>query len=244
MSRIFAFIDESGNASAGRGLFVSSAIWCFPKMSEGHRSVLRYTIRSLKRKVKDLTGIYPDEIHYSSGLKRYADELITQCISTAFDDESIPNIGHPWDGHPLGFTFSFKETSFESCLSLNSMDGRTSPDFGNLIRARAIADLMLPLIYFDNPESIQISLIFDSPMWKNAVSYYGRNFDKLHDIDNLRLESFYEDSSAVPGLQIADLSAGILRHHVVEGIHKESLKILLNNEIKRLMTQGPKRATP
>jgi hypothetical protein len=101
----------------------------------------------------------------------------------------------------------------------------------NLMRARAILSTPRPLITCRGKILIEVGVIFDSEVWKKPWELLSEQLKEVFKGSSITLSSYYEKSSRVPGLQIADMAAGAARHYFLSGDGKDSYDFLVERAI-------------
>ena len=228
LTRILVFIDESGNPWRGEDTFTAAACWCVPATKEGIVSVLRYTLDETRRKVEKLTGKLPREIHYSDGLRRYAEPLVSTIIEKSPEDSSIvrKDSDHPWSKHPLGCSTAIFTPVAESATM-------TDEEFPNILRARALLSLLRPLVVYGGSQSFEVSVVLDDDCWKKSLDLCSSIKD-IASKKGVAISFSCEKSVRIPGLQIADLMAGITRDYYRNGIAEDAFRIIEKLNIRHL----------
>jgi len=191
-------------------VFAAAAVWCVPVSREGYQSVLRYSVDRLRSRVQQLVGKLPLELKYSAGLRRYADGLVALAATSALEDRSIMGTGLPWTGFPLRYTVSLQSPSIEGHFTIG-------PDLGNLIRARSLVAILLPLTLREGPHLLEVGVIADADVWKRSMTMVAAALENAVEERRIRLDFSCESSRRVPGLQIADLVSGITRDYHMSG---------------------------
>lgn len=167
------FIDESGTTSKTDDRFTTAAVWCAPKIKEGYQSVLKPTAKCVWESIGRLTGKKPSEIHYASGLRRYADELISTISTECYQDCSIINAEKPWVGQPIAYTVSVFHPNIEALIT----NDRNS--FDSVLRSRAIISLLRPLFLHQGRTNLEVSVILDADIWKKTAQLCSSNCKEI-----------------------------------------------------------------
>jgi hypothetical protein len=234
------FVDESGTPNETEPMFSVSAVWCAPKTHEGSQSILRYSVEKLKARVRELGGAFPQELKFSA-CSHYADDLFTLLGQVSLEDFSIHCKVLPWNGPPLVFTTALASCRMESVLPIaGSTTRKRTPELGNIIRARLLAESLRPIcIYFERGE-LEISVILDDFVWNKALKHIGRYFEQVFANSLIDLSFSSEKSSRTPGLQIADLVAGASRRFAITARNETAFRMIEERTLHHL---GRKAAT-
>jgi hypothetical protein len=235
LTRILIFIDESGNPWAGETTFVGAAIWCVPITREGFQSTMRYTLEQSRLKIAELTGKMPNEVHYSDGLWRYSKEIIQTVGQKTLEDNSIVRKEFLWARYPVASTVAVFNPKIEYAISPNV-------DFPNVLRARTIATLLMPLLNYQGASSIDVSIILDSDCWKKGLTYCTSKLEEMCKATDITISFSCESSSRVPGLQIADLFAGVTRDYHKDGTMQETYELSTKHRINHIGKWSPEPA--
>lgn len=227
--RLLIFIDESGTTSETEHNLTLASAWCVPTTKEGYQSVLRFTADEAKAEIRQTTGSWPNEIHFSSGLMRCVDTIFEKVVASSYQDNSIHRNDLPWTGKPLAYRTVAYCPKIE--FSLKGYDKNT---FHKNLRARGIISLLMPLLSHNGRPNIEASVILDANVWGEAVSICRECLNGPLSANSVAVTFSCEDSNRVPGLQIADLAAGIVRHHLIDGTCNEAFKSLDAGIIHRL----------
>lgn len=212
------FIDESGTPCPSERAFVAAAIWCLPNSKGGCQEVLRYSVDRMRFLIKERIGKLPHELKFSAGLARYADDLLSLLLDDAVlkDRSVICNEGFPL-GCPIRFSSSSIICSYEVIALTGTKANRVVPDYGRTLRARVMPELLLPAIMYDGRRDIQLDIVFDESIWHTIEEPYGSNLSQLISNNRISRSLDYRKSSSIPGLQLADLIAGMIRNHLLSG---------------------------
>ena len=223
MDRILVFIDESGTPCPTERAFVAAAVWCLPSGEGGCQQTLRYSIDRMREFIKDRTGKHPHELRFSAGLARYADDLTSLLMTDAtLKDRSIIRR----DGFPLDNPLRFSTSSTICTAEIIRNSGRIGPVFGNELRARTIPDIMHSAMMYRGRVDLRLDIVFDENIWRTVEKAYGCNLKNLIPNDRISVSVEYRKSSSVPGLQLADLVAGITRNHLLNGENSRSFRMI------------------
>lgn len=228
LARLMVYIDESGTTSEQEQSITLASVWCAPITKEGYLSVLKYTTDMVKNQIEKLTGKRPNEIHFASGLNRYSDSLFDTTIDSSIEDTSIHKRDLPWIGRPI----AFRTVTFSPILEA-ALPGKDKHFHKNL-RARGIIASLMPLLMYNGDQKIEASVILDDNIWGGALEVCEDCLKKSVDHGSVALSFSCESSRRVPGLQIADLAAGIVRHHLIDGSGNKAFNMLHAGTIHRL----------
>jgi len=225
LTRLLIFIDESGTTDSSESIFVVASVWCAPDSGSGVQNALKHTSDGVKRRIKELMGSWPKEIHYASGLSRYSYELLQIVEGCSSEDKSILRTNPIWTKQPIRYRIN--EVNPETEAMILGDNSETS----NLMRAHAILSNLRPLITCHGKVSIEVGVIFDSEVWKKPWELLSEQLKEVFKGSLITLSPYYENSSRVPGLQIADMAAGAARHYFVSGDGKDSHDFLIERAI-------------
>ena len=207
MSEVLVFVDESGDSCPSQALFSVGAVWCSPKSASKHNT-LAPTHQTLMDKAFELTGQHRKELSHSEGLAPHDDALFDEFLESIKVDRSIHHNEKPWSGFPLKFTVASACPRLEVRMAKN-------PDYGNQTRARCLIEALSPLNHYSGNDGIQAEVVLDEIVWRRALSYCGDEFAGPQCPENLSFHFTYEKSHRMPGLQLADLVAGVNRHFLL-----------------------------
>jgi hypothetical protein len=240
VARILVFIDESGTPNETETMFSVAAVWCAPKTHSGSQSTLRYSVENLKVRVRELDGVFPQELKFSA-CSHCADDLFTLLGRISLEDFSIHSKVHPWNGPPLVFTTALANCRAESVLPITgSTTRKRTPELGNIIRARLLAESLRPICIYSEQEGLEISVILDDFVWNKALKYFGPHLEKVVANSFVDLSFSSEKSSRTPGLQIADLVAGATRRFTITARNEAAFRMIGERTLHHL---GKKAAT-
>ncbi len=205
------FIDESGTTSYTDRLFTTAAVWCAPTTREGYQSVLKPTARCVWETIEKRFGKKQNEIHYASGLKRYAGELLAILEAECHQDTTIIRNGNYWPGHPVAYTVATFHPNIESQIA------RGTVSFDCTLRSRAIVSLLRPLFLYRGEEKFDVSVILDDNIWKQAMDHCSRHIEDNLKKEGISISFSCESSRKASGLQLADLIVGITKDYYTSG---------------------------
>lgn len=230
MARILVCIDDSGTPVATEKLFSCGAVWCAPITETGCQEPLRYTVDHIRRRIsEELRCPIPREISHHDH-EKVAASLFVEGYGVVMQDKSIRKSDHPWDTHPLAFS----KVNYNPQTEMKIYPELTDEELGNQMRVRAVANLLRPLTLFSGDEQLDVTVILDDHVWKKAVDVYDP--DLQESISNAKINQTvdYGKSSSVPGLQIADLVAGINRHYLMTTDGKTAYRTIESSELHRI----------
>lgn len=211
-------------------MFLGSAVWCAPTSNDGIQSTLRYTVDQIRSLVGKCNRKMPREIHYSDGLRRKATEIVSTTFQKAYEDNSIRKKDLLWQNHPLASTTSFFNPQIE-------WDLVKEDDISNRMRARMISEMLQPLFTFSGGFRLDVDVVLDSECWKISVDHVAESLKRLTSENNVHLKFFCEDSKKIPGLQLADVFAGVSRHYRLERDVGEAFDIINSKSIFHVGSQ-------
>jgi hypothetical protein len=85
---------------ASETLFVVGAVFCVPVSGVGRRETLRHTLDSARRIYAKTDGRPPpEEMHFSSGLRRQAASIVKSMIDASYCDQSLSGRAQNLLGH-------------------------------------------------------------------------------------------------------------------------------------------------
>jgi hypothetical protein len=227
LTRLIIYIDESGTPNPQETLFATASVWCVPIRKSGYQNTFSYTVSQLRSLLKERHNKSVDEIHFQNGLTPYALELLTAAHDLVIEDHSIDKTISPWNGHPLGYRTTECSPEAESILVGNN------PDYYNALRARSIIHMLTPLLTCRKAAQVEASIILDSEVWKKSLDLCSGQIERMLGRESVKIDFSCESSSKVPGLQIADLVAGITRKsHLFNGL-EETHRLIFDKTIYR-----------
>ena len=226
MPRIFIFIDESGNPFENEIAFSTAAVWCAVERPEGREKPLKPTIDSLIQYLRDYGRIaWTREIHHRELPDEYSEYLLFLAIDAARSDNTILRDGTFWDGAPIMFSIA----TDNPCAVKAFNPEMTRQILGNRSRLNALGNLLRPLCIYDGNEDIRVDIILDAEVWKNCINKYDRRLENTINNERIHPEIYFCRSSNTPGLQIADLVAGINRRFILHSRQKIGYRLIQNN---------------
>ena len=228
MARVCIFIDESGNPFANEIAFSTAAVWCIPSLSSGRDKPLASTVDSMKQYlIDDHKHKWAREIHHRGMPDEFVEFLLFMALNEARIDNTILKEGYYWDKSPIRFTMSIGNPFAFKCMNPNI----DSQQLGNLMRLFALGNLLRPLCIYLGPEEIFADIVLDAEVWKGVIERYDPGIKRT--INNLKIHNaiYYSKSAKTPGLQIADLAAGIVRQHLLKATQSAGYKLLQSNEL-------------
>jgi hypothetical protein len=227
LTRLIVFIDESGTPNSQETLFSTASVWCVPIRKCGYQNAFSYTVSQLKSLLREQYNKSVNEIHFQDGLTAHSLELISATHHLVMEDHSIDKTISPWNGHPLAYRTTVCSPEAESILVGNN------PDYYNALRARSIMQMLTPLLTCRKAAQIEASIILDSEVWKKSLELCSDQIERMVGRESVRIDFSCESSNKVPGLQIADLVAGITRKsHLVNGL-EEAHRLIFDKTIHR-----------
>ena len=231
MARILVFIDESGNPFDNEIAFSTAAVWCVVEKPEGRERPLKPTLDSMKQYLRDHGKIeWAKEIHHHRLPDEYSEYLLFQAISLSRRDGTIMREGTFWERSPIIFTITT-----DNPRAVKAIDHRISPHtLGNRTRLNALGNVLRPLSIYEGVRGIQVELILDAEVWKKSIERYDPGLKVT--IGNQRIDAsiHFCRSSITPGLQIADLVAGINRQFTIHARQESGYRLLQSNILNRL----------
>jgi len=227
MSGVSIFVDESGDSCPTQRLFSVGAVWCSPR-SLSNQHTLGFTHKALMAKALALTGNHNrKELSHSEGLALHDDDLFYEMSLKVPVDASVNQKDKPWTGFPLKFTTSIAHPTLETRMS-------SSREAGNQIRARCLMQVLHPLTVYRGNAKIEAEVVLDDVVWAKAVAYCGDDFESPRIAKNLSFHFTYEKSLRIPGLQVADLVAGMNRHYCLTAENQSAHAFVDQNTLRHL----------
>jgi hypothetical protein len=235
MARIFAFIDESGNPFENEIVFSTAAAWCVVARPEGREKPLESTIDSLKQYLIDVgKGKWSREIRHHELPEDLAEYLLFLAMDKAKSDDSISRGEAFWSGPPLTFT-----TTNQNPSALKALIPDATPQMlGNYIRLNALGNLLRPLSVYRGIGEIQIDIVLDSRVWSKCIERFDPNLKRVISGRKVERRIHYCSSAVTPGLQIADLAAGINRKYLLESKQKTGYRLLQSNALNAIVLKS------
>ncbi len=193
------------------------------------QKVLRYTTDCIKYRIQEEMGSWPSEIHHSDGLHRLSDDLLAVACGECFNDFSIEKRNLRLIQQPIMY----------NCATLNPMIEATLPEYdsktyGNSARARAIAAILQPLFVCGDEGRIETEIILDDKVWSKPVSMCSKSITETLERNNVHVQFFCHDSAKIPGLQLADLTAGVIHSFQVSGREREAHELIKDRFIAHI----------
>lgn len=231
MVRIFVFVDESGNPFENEIAFSTAAVWCVVEKPEGREKPLKPTVDSMRQYLRDYGKMeWAQEIHHHRLPDEYSEYLLFQAISLSRRDRTIMREGIFWERSPIAFTITIDNPRAIKAFNY----GMTQQILGNRTRLSALGNLLRPLSIYEGSDSVQVELILDAEVWKKCIEKYDAGLKRT--IGNQRIDPaiHFCRSSITPGLQIADLAAGINRQFTIHAKQESGYRLLQANILNRL----------
>lgn len=247
---MWVFVDESGHIGHKTSLSsaFSGAVWCVPKPGMGLPKVLRPTILEVKDTLASAYGGRREaEVKYSHGAGKHARSVLEAAICRADYDETVYGNHGFWHPSSIVFSFSRLDINAERCFSGASrvFNGDDTPDFWNMIRARIVGDVLQPLMFFDGEENVHVTIVLDGTNWRPGIEYYyGNRLQKLKMPGKISCEVVYCNSKDTPGLQIADVVAGVTRAFSTDCDNVDAFDFIARHSIHRIGKRGVKFVAP
>lgn len=229
LTRILVFIDESGMTNPENVVFTVGSVWCCPSTTKGSQNTLRYSIDELRRTVQSHKGILPPEIHHCERLGVISKELLDVVIVASQEDHSILRGQNTILNAPI----CWRITDYSPMIEHHMSNG--GEPCGNLIRARAIISCLRPVLNYQGDCKIEVGVILDSKNWKKPVALCKTKIEEMipENVTNITYE--FEDSSRIPGLQIADLITGVTRQYYINQNEKEAYDIIKQHSFDHII---------
>lgn len=228
MARIIVYIDESGNPFANEIAFSTAAAWCAIGKDAGREKPLESTVDSMKQYlIDDGKFKWAREIHHRGMPDDYVEFLIFLAVNKARTDETILGESFYWDRSPLRFTMNVGNPHAIECLN----PGMNAQRLGNFMRLSAIGNLLRPFCTYQGTQELRTEIVLDAEVWESVIERYDPGLRRM--IDNARIKPVihYCKSAKTPGLQIADLAAGIIRQYLLKSTQKAAYRLLQSNEL-------------
>lgn len=231
MSRIFVFIDESGNPFENEVVFSTAAAWCVVTRSEDRGKPLKSTVDSMKQYLVELgKGKWAREIRHHELPDDLAEYLLFLAADKAKSDETISREEVFWSGPPLTFTTTSQNPSAVKVL-IPDMNPQL---LGNYIRLNALGNLLRPLSIYEGISEIWVDISLDSRIWSKCIERYDPDLKRIIRSREVHRRIRFCNSAVTPGLQIADLAAGINRKFLIESRQKNGFRFLQSNALNAL----------
>jgi hypothetical protein len=213
-------------------VFTVGSVWCCPETTKGIQNTLRHTIDETRRVVGQYKGKEPHEIHHSGGLGTISNQLLEKAIEASHSDRSINRGEGTVLKEPLCWRVVEYSPAFEHHLAHNG------EPCGNQIRARAIISCLRPIINYTGASKIELGVVLDSEIWMRAVDLCKEKIEESVHENVTSISYEFEKSSRIPGLQMADLISGVVRHHFLNQSEKEAYDIMKKHSFEHLITRG------
>ena len=233
MARILVFIDESGNPFENEIAFSTAAVWCAVERPEGREKPLKPTIDSMMQYFRDIgKNEWAKEIHHRDYPDEYAEYMLFHALEKVRSDNTILRDGSYWDGSPLRFTVADVNPYAINRL-LPEMNCQM---LGNHCRLSTLGNLLRPFYTYVGVEEIKADIIFDSEVWRSVIQRYDPGLNKIINNSRITVRMYWCKSSNTPGLQIADLAAGINRQYIYLSRQKAGYRLIQANALNRIFT--------
>lgn len=231
MARIVVFIDESGNPFQDEYTFSSGAVWCAVERSEGREKPLESTIDSIRQYLRESgKARWAREIHHLDLPDDCAEYLLFLAIERSRYDRTIIRDESFFKISPIAFTYNADNPRAIKILN-PGMDERM---LGNTCRLNALGNLLRPLCGYRGEASLYVDIILDSEVWRSCIERY----DPLlrNTINNARIcqRIYCSRSKKTPGLQIADIVAGINRQYTMNSRQIIGFRLLQAHALNRI----------
>jgi len=230
VARIIVFIDESGNPFDSEIAFATAAVWCAIDAPSGREKPLESTVDSMKRYLIDDGKMrWAREIHHRGMPDDYVEYLMFMAMNRARTDNTILRNPIYWDRAPMRFTMSVSNPHAVRCLNPEM----TAQGLGRFTRLSALGNLLRPFCMYQGTADIRADLILDAEVWENVIERSDPGLSRTIDNSRVNPHLYYCKSSKTPGLQIADLAAGIARQYYLKATQKAAFRLLQSNELIR-----------
>lgn len=207
MSRnLYAFIDESGLPSHDEYMTVA-ACWCVseyapaPTLNESRIDLLQ-TLNGVGEISGDKTELKSKDIS-PTGL----DTVFASLNRITNSDNTILDAPYPWEEDSLPVRFTTAGVDAEAARDVFS-GFSSSLDTPRMVQSVLLVDVLSPLLLpskIDTARYDDVRIILDSETWSNAK-------DIVSDVPKMSdFEYGITDSKKAPGIQFADLAAGVKR---------------------------------
>jgi hypothetical protein len=227
--RIIVFIDESGTPVETEKLFSCGAVWASPCTWKGCQQPLRFTIDEMRKRIGQEKGRMPPEIKYHDH-SDMAEDLIEVALASVESDRSIVRSGHPWAGSTIVFGTASSHPATVKALRPQQTDS----ELGRQLRLTCIASLLEPFAVYSGSKEIDAAVVFDSDVWKTPIEQSDPGLVRSISNERVSLSLFYETSVSVPGLQLADLVAGMNRAFRLHSHHPRGFEFIQKRLLKHI----------
>lgn len=231
MARILVFIDESGNPFENEIVFSTAAVWCVVDTPQGREKPLKPTVDSMRQYLRDYGKMeWAKEIHHHRLPDEYSEYLLFQAISLSRRDETVMREGIFWEKSPIMFT-----VATDNPRAVKAFDQDISQQIlGNRTRLNALGNILRPLSFYEGAKSVKVELILDAEVWKKCIERYDIGLERTIGNRLIIPAIHFCRSSITPGLQIADLVAGINRQYIIRARQESGYRIIQANILNRL----------
>ena len=231
MARIFVFIDESGNPFEGEIVFSTAAAWCVVERREERGGALESTVDSMKQYLVEMgKREWAKEIRHHEMPDDLAEYLLFLAIDKAKSDCTISRKEIYWNGPPLTFTTASQNPSALRYL----FPEMNSHLLGNYIRLSTLGNLLRPFSVYGGKDEIQVEIVLDSRVWSKSIEKYDPDLKRTVGSRKIHRRIRYSNSAVTPGLQIADLAAGINRKFHLGSSQRNGYRLLQSNALNAL----------
>jgi hypothetical protein len=132
-----------------------------------------------------------------------------------------------WDKAPIRFTMDVSNPR-----AIRRLHPVMEPQrLGGLLRLSSLGNLLRPLCTYQGADEVAADIVFDSEVWRSAIDRHDPGLEGTVNTDKVRTNLHYNKSAKTPGLQIADLAAGIVRQYHLHGNQRSAFMLLQANEL-------------
>lgn len=232
MSRcLYAFVDESNHPS-NDDWFAVAACWCVSAVPV--RATLNETRVSALDFLQDLDVSVDTELkstHISD--PSHMDALLSTLDHTLFyNAPTLSESPYPWAPDPRPVRFTTQTVDSTARQELFRLAGQNKPDAPEAMRTSLLLSILHPLLWrspLDPTSYDQVKIILDANVWKKPI-------EKVNQISRVKQQDIdfqTWDSAKAPGIQFADIAAGI-RTRSRKGVNfAHAVEVLDSLEIPR-----------
>lgn len=212
-------------------MFSTAAAWCVVDRREERGGAFESTVDSMKQYLVEMDKRkWAKEIRHHELPDDLAEYLLFLAVDKAKSDCTISNEKTYWEGPPLTFT-----TTNQNPSALRHLFPEMSSHLmGNYIRLSTLANLLRPISLYKGKDEIRVEIVLDSRVWSKCIEKYDPNLKRTIGSKKVHRRIRYSNSAVTPGLQIADLAAGINRKYLLGSVQRNGYRLLQSNMLNAL----------
>lgn len=223
MTRVYAFIDESGNPSTN-DCYTLAAVWCFTDYDDP-AEILKPTRDRLANRVVNAGSELKGEM--------MTDTELNSCLyftrKAIEDDSSVLSMDIWQTNKPVAFTVYDSDSDTGRTIAEQHLG--ESANATTTAQLLALASVTSPGLRLNDHSPVELSdkrVILDGNTWRRAGESLRAIYRSL--AWTPRIEFSYRDSRNTPGIQLADLVAHARRRRLRSGDCSEAVNVI--NEMR------------